>query len=279
MKKSGPKKDIINSESYLKIQKEIGLYLRQGWSVYEIYATVLLDLPELIDNDFRRMVRRAYEHAKVTVHRNREFVFKEHMGRYERIYRKALEETQNLDPKRDWHIITGKYISAMKALRMREDLLGLHNKDLVIEISEDEALMKAKPTTKGRLPFRTDLLSLEEMIELVALLKAAKISEEDGVRKLIVKKYAPNLINQIPEPITDQAVDTIYEEMPAKVVDQLQTIVVSDERDKVAEQIKIIDKTGGLKPTGENFDSVKSKINANLLKQFELALKGKKQDG
>lgn len=280
--KSGPKKDIINSESYVKVQKQIEQYLRKGWSVHEIYATVLIELPELSDEkgiiNFRRMVRLAYEHAKATVHRNREFVFKQHMSRYERIYCKTLEEVENLDPRKDWHFIISKYVSAIKALRSREDLLGLHNKDLVIEITEDDALMKAKPIVRGRLPFRTDLLSLEEMIELVSLIKAAKISEEDGVRKLVVKKYNTNLINQIPEPITDQAIDIVYEEMPAKVVDQLQAIIIPDEQEPVKHQLKIIDKTGGLKSNGENLDSVKSKINANLLKQFEQVLKGKKQD-
>lgn len=277
---AGRKADIINTEPYKAAQKEIEKMLRQGYNVYEIYASILVELPEMTNDQFRMMVRSAYEHAKVTIHRNREFVFKQHMNRYERIYQKALEDVENLDAKKDWAIITSKYVSAMKALKSKEDLLGLHDKNVVIEITEDEATMKLKPETRGRMPFDFEALTFEEMKELVALIKEAKISEEDGVRKLVVKKHAPNLINEIPSPVEQSnVIDVVYEEMPAKVVDQLQAITIEAEKEQpLPEQIKVIDKRNGLvQKDGQGFENVKHKINKSLAEQFEQALKGKKQ--
>lgn len=278
--KSGPKSK-LDTPIYQKAQEDIEKYLREGWLINEIYAEILSEIPELTEVTFANMVKKAYEQAKLTIHRNKEYIFKLHMDRYETIYKKAMEMLDSwmrpLDTKgNDWAIRVAKYGTAMKALKSKEDLLGLHNKDVVIDITEHTAFMNKKAETRGRPPFDTDSLSLEEQIELLHLLKQAKVSEDDGVRKLIVKKAPLAVIDKIPEPPKPgETIDTIYEEMPEKVVDKLQVVVQQEMEDESNRYIVDARSQEAKDATASTKEQVTKKINSSLIDEFKNRLKQK----
>lgn len=278
--KTGPKSKFDTPE-YQKALEDASSYLRQGWLHNEIYAELLSDIPDLTEVSFATLMKMAYEHAKLTIHRNKEYIFKLHMDRYETLYRKSMEMVDSyqrpLDTKgNDWAIRVAKYSTAMKALKHKEDLLGLHVKDVVIEIDEHSAVMNRKPEIKGRKPFDISKLSLQEQVELLNLLKQAKISEDDGIRRLVVKKNALQVMDRIPEPASSGTIDTVYEEMPEKVVDKLQVVVQQQmEEEDVNKNIIDARSQEAKEITQSTHEQVKKKINSALMEQFKNRLKQK----
>lgn len=273
----------LESEQYLKAQDEIAELLHKGWLVNEIYAEMLVDIPDLTELLFNKMVKAAYDKVKTTIHRNREYIFKLHMDRYETIYKKNTEMVDSwnvpLDPKKDWHIIVAKHSSALKALKAKEDLLGLHNKDVVIDITENDAVMHAKPEMRGRIPFDLEQLTFDEKVELIGLLKEAKVSEDDGVRKLIVKKTPLQLVVEDPNrpsPSLIETIDVIYEEMPAKIVDKLQVVDISEP--PVPPDPNFIDArtTQQIEAKSITIDEARKQLHKATIEKFKEKLKAKK---
>jgi hypothetical protein len=270
----------VDNVLYVKVGQQVEQYLRDGWLINEIRAQVLLDIPDIADEDFKELVKRAYEHASTTVHRNREYIFKLHMDRYEKAYQRSIvmvdRDQRPLHLIKDWHIMCAKYSAAMKSLKSKEDLVGLHNKDVVIQITEQDAVMKSKPENRGKLPFDCDKLTFEEQVELLALLKQAKVSEDDGHRRLLVQKL-PTTID-VGQTVAEDVIDTIYEEMPPKVVDKLQVVDTSptpapDDVPKKYPQ-EVLDRLA--EGPASDMEGVKKKIDEGTKKLFEKLLKNKK---
>ncbi len=271
---------IPNQPKYKKAKDEIAVMLHKGYLINEIYAEILLDIPDMLDVDFQRMVRSAYEEIKLTIHRNREYIFKLHMDRYESTYRKVIEmigrDQRPLTPKTDWHEMVGRYIVALKALKHKEDLLGLHNKDVVIEINENDAEIKLQGKRTGKAPFSVDRLDDGEVLELLKLLKTANVSEDDGVRRLVIKKSPLQLLTENPEEQT--TVDTIYEEMPEKVVDKIQSVVEVVEPNEPNENVFDARDPAIINKPKMSMEQVKQQLKQQQLDRFKEILSKHKKD-
>ncbi len=273
------KDGVPNTPKYKKAKEDIAVMLRKGYLINEIYAEILLDIEDLPDLSFQRMVRAAYDDIKVTIHRNREYIFKLHMDRYEDTFRKAIDmigrDQRPLTPKTDWHEMVGRYIVALKALKHKEDLLGLHNKEVVVEINESEATIKMAEKSTGKTSFQVDRLSSEEALELLKLLKQAKLNEDEGVRRLVIKKSPLQLLSDNPK-LEDDIVDTIYEEMPEKVVDKIQTVIETIPPNEADANVVDARSPETIK-RGRTLEQVQSDMKSNVLEKFKQMLKDKKQ--
>ncbi len=185
----------VLSPDYQKKVEQVYQYVVQGLRSNEIYAMMFADDNTLSENKFAKLLRQAYVHANDVLYKDREYVFELHMDRYEDLYSKSMNMINDwyntpLDPKKDWHIIVSRYTNAMKALRAKEELIGFHDKSMVIELNDGKATLldavnKEDNSIAG---YDLDALSDAEQIELLALIKDMRTFALEGVQKITVKK-------------------------------------------------------------------------------------------
>lgn len=232
---------LIDTKQYQKKIEEIYEMLKEGIPPSEILASLMIDDDEMTEGKFIPLLKHAYTYADNVLHKDREYIFRLHMSRYEKIYRECMVMTDKwnrpLDPKtKDWPIIVGKYLSAMKALKAKEDLLGLHEKSFVIEFNDTKATVVNKEEAfRGLNIPGYDLfkLSLEEQIELLSLIKEIRTVPIHGIQRLVVRKTVVQITEGNMSTMEKKVniddintVDAVFQgELPEDVVSKFEEIV------------------------------------------------------
>jgi hypothetical protein len=266
-------------------------YLKNGMRSNEIYAMLCVDDPTLTDIKFNELCSLAYGYAEIAFHKDREYTFQLHMERYEKLYFDSLSMEnswhQPLDPKKDWSQMLTRYGHGLQALAAKEKLLGLHDKNVVIEFNDQKAVTMEHVETRGnQLPgLNIESLSLQERIELLSLIQESRTVPIEGIQRVVIKK---TVIEMNPETggryqsqktiNVDNIQEITFEEMPPDVVSKMKEEVVVKEVIEEDSGVKVIDARPPIDDS-KNLRDLQVDIQKNMLEQFKEALKkNKKRD-
>jgi hypothetical protein len=268
-----------NSEKIEECIKRTQELLFQGFNLPEI-KTQLMSITDnkLGSTQFDEVVREAYKNLYKTIHRDREFLFQLHMNRYEDLYRRSITMTDRfgraLDATRNRDAMIYKGGIAMKILKQKEDLVGLHNNDTFIEIDNQITGVEDKETYQVRL----GKMTMEEKIELLSLIKKSRAVPIEGDRQIILKKKTLNSNNEIvtetSKHFEGDAVDIKYEEMPDMVVDKMQEVRTEKDEEYLESPIIIDNVDRSIRP--RELGELKGAIDTTLKEKFEKLIKRKK---
>lgn len=248
---------LIDTPEYQALIERVFEYLKQGFTSNEILHTLMLEDEAMSEQRFVKLLKYAYQYAENVLHKDREYTFRLHMHRYEMMYRDCLEMLDSwkkpLDPIKDRWLIIKRYQAAMKALKSKEELLGLHDKSMVLEFNDTQATVVQQETLRGggATPIAGhDLtkLSTEELVELSDLIKKIRTIPIEGVQRVLVKQsklvidingersveHTQTIINQVSN------VKIQYEDMPANVVDKF-TNTMNIEEEPVFSEANVVD--------------------------------------
>lgn len=270
--KKQKKLDILESDQFKGYVRQAVELINKGWRSPEVYADIVSVWPEHNHFYHKELMDRAYRVIRDTLHKDRQYIFQLHMQRYEELFKQmmVMEDVANrpLDPKKDWQTVSHKLNSALRILKQKEDLVGLHSKDVVIEIENNNTTVIHQEGDKIKL----DNLSLVEKIELLDMLKQIRVTPIEGERQIVIKKKVLGEDNEVVEQrrvIT--ATDVQYEEMPEGVVDKMKV----DPGKQVVHYIEapvVEDHTGGLKK-GKTLKDVQEMIDTGIKEKFERLMK------
>lgn len=285
-----------DTTEYQQLVDRVYEHIREGMRSNEIFATLLVEDDTLTDVKFSQILKDAYELAEVSLQKDREYTFQLHMERYEKMYEEAIKMTnswgQPLDPKKDWAVINARYIAALKQLEAKERLIGLHDKSLILELTEQRATVLEKEETRSGhiLGYDLDKLTLEEQIELLQYIKDCRTVPVEGIQRVVIKKTVIEIntdtgernVNYVSKNINEvnkvKIQDIEFEEMPDNVIDKFQAIEDVKEEEEIDNgSIHVEDLTNGLlegeQKQGE--DVVKS-VQLNAVEQLKKKLKESK---
>mgnify|MGYP001599055636 CR=1 FL=1 len=228
---------------YQKKIEEVAQYIVEGLRSNEIYATLLVEDNSLTENRFKKLLQRAYAFAFSSLHKDREYIFELHMDRYEDLYNKSMYMFNDryqtpLDPKKEWHLIVSRYVNEMKALKAKEDLIGLHDKSMVIEVNQGKAVVIEHDNReeKSIAGYDLDALTDQEQIELLALIKDIRVVPIEGVQKVTIKRTVIEINTETLQ--REQRQETInighvevreFEDMPDDVVSKFENTLPVEE--------------------------------------------------
>lgn len=280
-------KEILKTARFQEWENHISEALRKGFSPHEIYAELLLEEPMLSEDLFDKMTREAFRKAYSVVNRDREYIFRLHMSRYEEMFKRSIkmEDSQGrpFHPYKDRDRILARYSNAIKALRSKEELLGLHDKSIVVNLMQTTTtLSEPKREGKGHFNLNFEKLSLEEKVELLSLLQQCRTVPIEGVRQVVVKRTTIEITSGnkvIQESLVrpNETIDTVYEEMPEKVVHKL--LPSKPEIKKVVERgIKDKRDPEMMKLKRTNSMDIERGIHKKSLEQFEELMKSRRDD-
>lgn len=282
---------LIDTTEYQGLVEKVFNWLKEGMRSNEIYAMLLIEDPSFYEERFAKLLKVAYEYGENELHKDREYTFMLHMNRYEKIYNDCVELLDTwhrpLDPVKDWHIITAKYYNALKAMKSKEDLLGLHDKSMVIEFNDHKAVVvEQSDFESGRYiaGYDLDKLTLEDMKSLLELIQESRTVPIEGVQRVIVKstKIEINTNSTIINTKTIDNIDTVdigFEEMPERVVDKFKDITLPVEKEEEPTGgPKIIDLVGEVenKPVESKQAEIVEKLNQGAIEVFKQRLKQQK---
>lgn len=277
-----------NSDEYkAKVQRAYELIL-QGMRTEEVHAHMLVDWNEEMSvGFFKDLMAEAFRLAEIGLHKDREYTFQLHMERYEKLFEESMKMTnswgQPLDKKKDWRIIVMKYISAMRALEAKEHLIGLHDKSMVFEFTDQRAVVIEKEDNRGTYAvpgFKLDILSVEEQVELLGYIRQARITPIEGIQRIVVKQKkieisitegtrTESVLTRNIDQIDTYVKDITFEEMPENVVKKFNNIP-----DVVVEQdpgtVLVEDLTDGKK--GKTPDEIIDSIKTSALEKLKKKL-------
>jgi hypothetical protein len=278
----GPVRLIDTPEYQAKVERVYEL-LRDGMRSNEIFAMLCVEDTAMTEPKFADILTYAYDYAELCLHKDRDYVFQLHMERYEKLFNDSLQMVnmwgQPLDPVKDWHIMTVRYATALSALRNKENLIGLHDKSVSIELNEKEIEITQPEETRGNQLPGIDFgkFTLPEKVELLHLLQESRITPLEGVQKVIVKQTRIEINPETLERTVTQRIgeksaeDIIFEELPANVVSQMPVQPKPEDEPSLDTSPHVIDEVGDKK--GVELKDVKEKIKTNLLDEFKNALK------
>lgn len=243
----GPVADVDMPDYQILVEK-VYVYLKDGLRSNEIYASLCVDDPNMSEDKFKRIVTYAYQFAENEMLKDREIMFQTHMSRYENIYHKAMSmqgfwhgsQLDNKNPK-DIQQIMVKYSQALMALKHKEELLGLHDKKVIVEFNDGKATLieQERKASDGVPGYNLDNLNLEEKIELLSLIKEARTVPIEGIQRVVIKqtKIEIDINNGTRKVIEvtkniDSVQDITFEEMPPNVVDKFKN---TEEKEEVLE--------------------------------------------
>lgn len=257
-----------------KRTRDIYEKLLEGYNRQELVSHIIFNYPELKTvNSRNRAIQDAYEYAEVEAFKDKEYTFHTHIDRYERMYSDSLVMEDGwgrpLDPKEDWHIMVARYSNALKALKLKEQLLGLHDKNIAIEINNRTAtIVTTKEETRGLFGgFDFDKLTLQEKKELLELLRLTRKPIEGVLPVLIKENHTTVMING--EVLNDNIEDIEYEELPQQVVTKFKKLKPSQEQ---------VDPIDVLKEKSSNPDDVVAKIHEAAKDEFLRVIRNKKDN-
>jgi len=268
-----------NSEKIEECVRRTQELLFQGFNLTEIKTQLQSITDKLSIAQFDEVVREAYKNLYKTIHRDREFLFQLHMNRYEDLYRRSVTMTDRfgraLDANKNRDAMVYKASLAMKILKQKEELVGLHNNDLYIEIDNQVTGVEDKETY----PVRLAKIPLAERIELLALIKKSRAVQIEGDRQIIIKKKVltedGKIVTETSTHFASEAiVDIKYEEMPEAVIDKIQDIATEKDEEYMTSPIIIDNVDRNLR--GKGLDELKNTIDTKLKETFEKLIKRKK---
>lgn len=277
----------VDTPAYQDQVQQVYELLMQGISTEEIYAMLLMDHDDMGRDYFKILCRHAYTIAENNLHKDREYVFQLHMDRYEKMYEQSLIMTNfwgvPLDKKKDWKIIVARYGNAIRALKAKEDLLGLHDKSVVIEFNDGQATVLEPENNRGKdgIPgYNIDNLSLEEKVEMLQLIQQSRTVPIEGIQRVVVKSIKIEINPQTGERVeirNTQNIDKVethdisFEEMPEDVVSKFEKIPDPEMPIETMLGPQLIDHAGDKK--GSTVDQIKQNIQEKLKKHLAEKLK------
>lgn len=265
-------------------------YLKGGVPSNQILQTYMMEDDSMTEARFAKILKYTYTYAENALHKDREYIFQLHMERYEDIFRESMvmEDSWHrpLDPKKDWIPMVRKYQTAIKALRSKEDLLGLHDKSVVLEFNDTQATVIEKQTLEGGVNrvtgYDMEKLSDAELLEVIDLIKKSRTTPLEGIQRVLVKQTRVEVDmngNRIVEMLStsiDNVNTTVlqFEEMPAKVVDKFENVVMEDAQ-VVEPEPNVIDSVPKeyRKLPASNVQNIKEKLRQKTLDGLKEKLK------
>lgn len=245
--------------------------LFKGHTQAEIHVDLLCIDSKLRKAAFDEIIAEAYKQLYKALHRDREYIFQLHMSRYEELYKRSTDMVDkhgmSLNAKDNWPIIVGRYQTAMRILKLKEDLLGVHNKDLVIEIENNNTTI-IDDGESGKIKMKD--LTLEEKIELLSMLKEIRTVPIEGDRQIVIKKKTLNETNEVTEEtqsFQESAIDIQYEEMPEKVIDKIKPDQEEEEVKYI--QSPVVEDYVDRSIANKTLEQVTGAINTDLKEKFE----------
>lgn len=277
---------LVDTIEYQQLIERTYELLKQGMSANEIQVTLVVEGHEEVEGDsaFRDLLARAFKFAAIELHKDREYTFQLHMDRYEKIYEQSMvmEDTWHrpLDKRKDWKLITMKYVNAINALKNKENLLGLHDKKLVLEFNENKAVVLEKKKNTGNgdklAGYDINKLTLEEKIELLSLIQEARTVPIEGIQRVVVKQIKIEInpdtgerVKSVKETKIDNTIDVEFEEMPNKIVDKF---IDTTPPEVVEEESGVIVHDSRPKVEGKELRDVTQQIQNNSLEQLRARL-------
>lgn len=280
----------IQTREYQTLIERTYEYLKEGVRAEEIFKTLVIEDSEMTDMKFGKILNYAYEYGENELHKDREYIFQLHMQRYEDLYRESLimhdSQHRPLDPTKHAPIMARKYMTAIKALKSKEDLLGLHDKSVVLEFNDNKAIIVEQESLRGGSNviegYEPDRLSNDDLRRLLNLIQKARTVPIEGVQRVSIRQTKVEIsINN--EPISTQIttqIDNIdksivqFEDMPNNVVEKFTDVTVIEDEEE-PEQINIVsDIPKEIKEKGgETIEDVKEKLKQNALEQLRQRLK------
>lgn len=294
-KKQVTKPSLIDKPEYQALVERIYYLLRDGLRSNEIFATLSVEDDAMTETKFMDLLSYAYIFAENAMLKDRELMFQTHMSRYEDIYEKSMSmqgfyRSITLDKKnpKDISQIMTKYAQALAALKHKEELLGLHDKKVIIEFSGERALVIENDETRGNdgVPgYNMDNLSLDEKIELLSLIKEIRTIPIEGIQRVVVKKTKieidlisgdRRLVQEVRNVDKVETHDVTYEDMPPDVVSKFNN---TEQKEPVPEvNPNFIDSRPKNMPAPKRVHELQDKlkqVDLNKLKEKLKQLKGK----
>lgn len=231
-----------------KLIEEIFELLKMGGLPMAIYQHMLLDYPSLREGRFKELLEQAYRYAEVVLQKDREYLFMLHVNRYEELYKSCRElldySKRPLDPEKHRDVMVQKLRGAMRALKSKEDLLGLHDKKMVLELVDNQAfvLEQAEDShSAGGMVAGIDLgkLDNEELAELLRLTQAARLTPLEGIQRVIIKQSKVTITAEGTPIVVEEAtviddvkvISEFAEDLPDDVLAKLEALTRPDKED------------------------------------------------
>ena len=259
-----------------KAQKEERLrhmynMLKDGFTSNDV-ITHYREETRMTENAISTYMAEAMKLGEILAQKDKDYIFGLHMTRYEKTYKKELEQAEKIDlnDPNNWNWFIQKMKNCLSVLRAKEKLLGLHNKSVNIQFNNNVAHIEDTAQDQGSKLKGISIgrLTVDELIELRNLIEVARIKRIDGVFPTIIKEEGPAY-----EVVTaEEDVDTL--KLPENVVYKMQ--IDRGSKDESAQQH--IDE---LKKTTGNNDllGVTSEMRQKSLDQFKSLLQSKKTLG
>jgi len=267
--------------------------IKDGLRTNEIFATLCVEDEQMTETKFMKLCVDAYKFFENSLLKDREYAFQTHMSRYEDIYQKCMAmegfwhgmELDKKNPKDIQQIMT-KYMHAIKALQYKEELLGLHDKKVVLEFNDDTATIvrNERDIYRGIPGYNLDNLSLEEKVEMLKLIQEARTVPINGIQRVIIKQKKieidiesgnRKIVEEIKKTDKTKTIDIEYEEMPLEVVGKFKDITPYPE--VIKEDPKFIDnRPKEIEQKTEQ--QLKDKLQENMMNKLRDKLKKHRND-
>lgn len=235
------KKSLIDKPEYQQKVERVYSLIKDGMSKDEVYAILLVEDNDFNEESFKELLEYSFKYSENEALRERENAWQTHMARYENVYEQAMRMVGNknipldLSSFKDFELIRVKAQQALQALKYKEELIGLHDKKVIIEFNDisNEATVVDNPNAIGRgnLPgYNMDNLALLEKIELLALIKEARTTPPTGVQRVVIKQRKieidlqsgnRQMIEQSRKLEVLNVKDIEFEEMPVDIVSRM----------------------------------------------------------
>lgn len=289
----------IDTVEYQEKVESIYECIKKGMRRAEIFATLCVTDHELTERGFLELMMYAEKYAENAIHRDRDYVFQLHMGRYEKIYEKALEKADdghrlfttikgNKEKWAHWQSTVTNYQQALSALNHKEDLLGLHDKRVVLEFNDQKAIVVEKEENRGGdgvAGYCLDNLTLQEQIELLGLIKDARTIPIEGIQRVVVKTTTIEIDPETGQRKVGQLIQNIdqiqaveFEEMPENVQKRMK--IVPEEELEMPEEIPNPIKDSlpnNLPKNPKTANEIGKMIQNDVMKKFKDKLKSNKK--
>lgn len=275
---------LAETPKYKGYVKEIIKMILDGYHSYDMYSEIIAQEPEMKEGMFNRLLMKAYASVRNKLHRDREYTFQLHLSRYEDLYKRTMQLTdrfhRELDINKHIGPIISKISDALKILKNKEDLVGLHDRNLILEVTTKETTIVRDEAKKGKgkehSGYDIDKLTLEEKIELLETLSSIRTVPIEGVRQTVIKRTMITVTEgsavthaQLVRP--NETIDVVYEEMPEKVVHKLQEVKTNIGPEYINSPIieDLVDRT--IQP--KTIEQLRGKIDDDLKSKFEKLIK------
>lgn len=279
---------VNDTPKYYALAERVYNLIKDGLRSNEIFASLCVEDADMTETKFMKLLADSYKFFENSILKDREYTFQMHMSRYEDIYQKCMRmegfwHEMELDKKnpKDINQIMTKYMQAIKALQYKEDLLGLHDKKVVLEFNDSHAtiIRNERDVYRGVPGYNLDNLSLDEKVELLNLIKESRTVPIEGIQRVIIKQRKIEIdlesgnrkvVEDIKKIDNTEIKDIEYEEMPPNVVSKF------DNKEDKPESLKVdplfIDNTiKGVMPQSK--DDISKKLQESMMNKFKEKLK------